>query len=943
MAVADQTYQLGADVSDESIVAEINDTDSMSSIEPHSSVTIPCTDHHNVAFGGHHGDSLRKWVWYRLLCYFMIGLIPLSITCIVAVSVTSPLLSEQIANNIQTIVDRSLLTTAMSVSNNLRSILTPIEEATMMLCDLTRYALKTPRIPPSYEMNSYGQVPTCDVNVFATLYDYGGSDAYVAQYIVCDSQTTQIECNRTITPDEIERYFWRTGYLDEYLMSSVERLDVTQSYVNFVDGTLRIYPTRVQLTGVPIGDLFGCTSDIRDYEFWYGADYQHDPQGKAVWTSAYVDPGFSGWVASCIGPVYQLNQSTEIEAVGGFDVSLSIMMKKVGDIDVPWNGYVVVLDRDGVILSLPPAGLLDWGLQELENYTYEDFIVSPTFKPDQFNIFKRNDTIELAQAISATPFSGTVLFQLNGLKLAAWNQVPETNWTSLTIASADLALADQQRQKNMSYGYIGFIIGITCLLVLTIIGIIFFVGNRISYKISTDIGRVYQNVTDITEKKYDVNDMASGIREIDNTLRSVVTLAKRLDHMVVRYERLVNTANKFVPDWMIKMAGFPSYEKAKLGVARNICITVAFIDIRNFTTLTEGTSHKHIMRFLNAYASLVSPIIRTHEGTIDKYIGDGILVLFPSPEKAITAIDNIYKMLSTTEFTIPNKAPFKVQIGVGVDHGNVVIGTVGDESRMDVTVISDVVNVASRLEGLTSRTGTRILTTYKVIMNTKFAGLDFSARSIGILIPKGKKIPVDVWEIVVDNDPIRAIKLNLHKRRSFDNTNSIPPSTTINPREEMMKSFSNHDLMKCLNELINCAQQDNQHVIDLIEDSHNLRQRVFEYTITESIDNQGKDLYELMTYNYGSVNNGLNDVNKYYDHFIDILKNAISHLEAHSLTEETHVFLSHSIDNLNSMLPKCYFDGILMIYANKSLTYLKNGIPEGLQKSDKLPIAFEEK
>jgi hypothetical protein len=375
---------------------------------PGSASTVACShvsDSETSLLGpdgrGKEGTSLRRWAWKRMFLIIVVPTLAAAVVVIGLAAGLSPYIAGLLAEGTSEIVSDSLIAHARVAANQVRGLLAPIEAATMEFCDLTTIALATPRLPSSEELASYGYEPTCTSYVFATLTDYGGSDAYLAQQIPCTGPggapvdaAEALLCNRSFSDAEIERYIWRTGALDPFLKSTVARLPITQSYANFVDGTLRIYPTRVELTGTPIAQLFGCWSDIREYEFWYGADFEHDPDGRAVWTSAYADPGFSGWVATCVGPVYYDDGGTDIEAVPGFDVGLSILMTSLADVQVPWGGYVMLLDRDGVILSLPQAAFVDWGLTELTDYEYSDFIISPTFKVLRWFFLKNQLTVD---------------------------------------------------------------------------------------------------------------------------------------------------------------------------------------------------------------------------------------------------------------------------------------------------------------------------------------------------------------------------------------------------------------------------------------------------------------------------------------------------------------------------------------------------------------------
>ncbi len=130
-------------------------------------------------------------------------------------------------------------------------------------------------------------------------------------------------------------------------------------------------------------------------------------------------------------------------------------------------------------------------------------------------------------------------------------------------------------------------------------------------------------------------------------------------------------------------------------------MTVFFSDIRDFTTLSETMTPQENFDFLNSYLRRATPIIRTNHGFIDKYIGDAIMALFPrEPADALQSAVELQRDLVDYNQG-RKKAGYKpVRVGIGLHCGELILGTIGEEERMQTTVIADAVNVASRIEGL---------------------------------------------------------------------------------------------------------------------------------------------------------------------------------------------------------------------------------------------------
>lgn len=135
-------------------------------------------------------------------------------------------------------------------------------------------------------------------------------------------------------------------------------------------------------------------------------------------------------------------------------------------------------------------------------------------------------------------------------------------------------------------------------------------------------------------------------------------------------------------------------------------ITVLFADIRNFTSISESMDPVNVSRILNEYFSAMVPIIESYGGTLNKFMGDAMLVIFGEPEKkhhnhALNAVRCGYDMLKKVkvlqEKWLEEGKP-KIEIGIGISSGEAFIGNIGSQERLEYTVIGDTVNTASRIE-----------------------------------------------------------------------------------------------------------------------------------------------------------------------------------------------------------------------------------------------------
>lgn len=177
---------------------------------------------------------------------------------------------------------------------------------------------------------------------------------------------------------------------------------------------------------------------------------------------------------------------------------------------------------------------------------------------------------------------------------------------------------------------------------------------------------------------------------------------------------------RFVPTQFLQLLGKDSALQIQLGDSSLRYLSVLFADIRHYTGISEDMLPDQILRFLNEYLFRMERAIQKNNGFVDKYIGDAILALFHyegqsssgqsmSADIALKAASEMDQLLNDYNLYARASGNPNIEIGIGVNTGEVVLGTVGSEYRLDTTVIGDTVNVSSRLESLTKHYGVRFL------------------------------------------------------------------------------------------------------------------------------------------------------------------------------------------------------------------------------------------
>jgi class 3 adenylate cyclase len=210
------------------------------------------------------------------------------------------------------------------------------------------------------------------------------------------------------------------------------------------------------------------------------------------------------------------------------------------------------------------------------------------------------------------------------------------------------------------------------------------------------------------------------------------------------YNDFKKVFDTFIPQEIHAKIGFRGYEKIVLGTAERKRLTIMFLDIMKFTTVSESIADPYrALLLLNIYFDGIGEIIYSHHGYIDKYLGDGMLAIFDDDhtDDALHAAVEIQEFIK--KFQISTLGRY-IDIGIGINTGSVIMGTIGTKRRMDATVIGDVVNTASRLESLTREYPQHIIIsqdTHDALIHREL----FSLHDLGDVMPKGKNQTLKIY------------------------------------------------------------------------------------------------------------------------------------------------------------------------------------------------------
>ena len=201
--------------------------------------------------------------------------------------------------------------------------------------------------------------------------------------------------------------------------------------------------------------------------------------------------------------------------------------------------------------------------------------------------------------------------------------------------------------------------------------------------------------------------------------------------------------------------------KLKLGGDKKL-LTVLFSDIRGFTTVSEKLAPEELVRLLNEYLTVMTDIVFKYDGLLDKYMGDAIMAVYGAPldqpDHAIRACKTALEMmqaLKKLQDKWTGEGRPALNIGVGINSGDMVVGNMGSRMRFDYTVMGDSVNLGSRLEGINKEYGTNIVISEFTQDIVKY---ELYCRELDAVRVKGKAHPVKIYELLSemkDADPYR--------------------------------------------------------------------------------------------------------------------------------------------------------------------------------------------
>lgn len=234
------------------------------------------------------------------------------------------------------------------------------------------------------------------------------------------------------------------------------------------------------------------------------------------------------------------------------------------------------------------------------------------------------------------------------------------------------------------------------------------------------------------------------------TVRKMRGLVLKFAENLVRRELAENALSRYVSRQVAKKILDSSDGGTLMGEGRRTRASVLFSDIRGFTKMSEGMDPGELVKLLNGYFSRMVEVVFRHDGTLDKFVGDALIVVFNDPleqpdaeRRAVACAAEMQREIAAFNEAQSAAGGRTLGVGIGVHCGSVVAGNVGSQSRMDYTVMGDTVNFTSRLQGKAPAGAVYVSAAVR-----EATAAEFSYRSLGRMEFKGYSEPAEVFELV---------------------------------------------------------------------------------------------------------------------------------------------------------------------------------------------------
>ncbi len=406
-------------------------------------------------------------------------------------------------------------------------------------------------------------------------------------------------------------------------------------------------------------------------------------------------------------------------------------------------------------------------LEDVYSYAYsqalvweEDVLVDLNASLDAWG-GARDDFMERAWNDDLSPeTTALMLEELDPAAAALENEVQNLNALDVELLRQQVTSLEERTQTNALIGMIALVLA-AALVVW---------GVYMTLHISEPLDGLTSAVVAFENNTYQPEQLRrhqDRVDDLGSLARAVGGMAESISASNRMKEQFLTAAKRFIPVQYLEFLEKPSITDVQLGDHVSAEMAVMFSDIRGFTSMSERMTAKENFDFVNEYLELVSPLIQKHEGFIVKFLGDGMMAIFPyGVDDAVKA--GIEKGIAVQRFNerIKGQGLGPISVGIGIHTGPMMVGMIGESLRMQGDAFSDNVNLTSRIEGLNKFYGTSMIISQDTLDQLP-KPVTYRLRYLGKAVVKGRVDPLGLYE-VLDGLSDEAIAKHEETRADFE-------------------------------------------------------------------------------------------------------------------------------------------------------------------------------
>jgi adenylate cyclase len=468
-------------------------------------------------------------------------------------------------------------------------------------------------------------------------------------------------------------------------------------------------------------------------------------QGKPTWSEVYINFGYHVLQIKASRPFY--DASGNLLGVLASELGINQIGHFLQTLKFGRSGQVFIIEPTGdlVATSISSQALLAGKAKDSKRILA---VNSDNLIMRSSVIFLRNHFGSLKNIQQNYQFEFAIDGQQEFLQVFPLTDEYGLNWLIVVVVPE----SDFMEQINANNRITALLCGVTLIVAITI-------GIITARWVTEPLVGLNFAAKDIADGEWDKTFEIDRTDEVGQLAKSFKDMAQQLKQSFETLETHKNSFARFFPPEYLKFLNKPYVTHIQLGDHVSKEMTVMFSDIRLFTTISEKMTPQEIFNFVNAYLKRVSPEIHSHKGIIVKYLGDGLMAIFPnSADDAIQA--GIAKLRKIREYNQERQTTdyLPIKIGIGIHIGHVMVGMIGEENRMQGDALSDIVNLTSRLEGLTKFYGVSMLISEQVLQKLNDPS-QYEIRFLDRATVKGRSEPIFIYEVMDgESEEVKALK-----------------------------------------------------------------------------------------------------------------------------------------------------------------------------------------